>query len=118
MGQAQRSRYQGVQYRDVELELWELDNDESGYGRRSGRSYANSRNNSRPTGRQTEADRISEFTSRGGEAPAGIEALRITPAGIGAFRVRRRAEWAIELEINVPSGNYRFRISEDIRGTG
>lgn len=47
MGQAQRSRYQGVQYRDVELELWELDNDESGYGRRSGRSYANSRNNSR-----------------------------------------------------------------------
>ena len=34
MGQAQRNRHQDVLYRDVELELWELDKDESGYGRR------------------------------------------------------------------------------------
>ena len=35
MGQAQSNRQRSVQYRDVELELWELDSDESGYGRRS-----------------------------------------------------------------------------------
>lgn len=44
MGQAQCSRHQGVQYRDVELELWELDDDESGSGKRgnTGRSCAGS----------------------------------------------------------------------------
>lgn len=61
MGQAQRNRYQGVQYRDVELELWELDNDENSYGRRNrntGRSRVSSGN--RPTGSnrsRTEASR-------------------------------------------------------------
>lgn len=65
MGQAQRSRHQDVQYRDVELELWELDDDESGSGRRgnTGRSRANSggrqavSNRSRASNGSRQADR-------------------------------------------------------------
>ncbi len=37
MGQAQRSRQQDVRYRDVELDLWELDADERNYGDRNSR---------------------------------------------------------------------------------
>ncbi len=47
MGQAQRAqdnRHRSVQYRDVELELWELDNDDSDYGRRNSGAARNGRN--------------------------------------------------------------------------
>lgn len=59
MGQAQRSRQQNVRYRDVELELWELDADGEEYGSRNcGRRKAEASRGVRRgngSGRATEA---------------------------------------------------------------
>lgn len=57
MGQAQRKRHQDVLYRDVELELWELDDDESGFGSKNSRSRTGSRNRNRTTSGSRQVNR-------------------------------------------------------------
>lgn len=75
MGQAQRSRQRSVPYREVELELWELDGDEaehSGRGSGNGRQTGN-RNGGRQAGARSRVDN----DSRSGSAGRNVQNIRV-----------------------------------------
>ncbi len=68
MGQAQSSRQRSVPYREVELDLWELDGDEDERSGRGGsRRQTGNRNGSRQTGSRSVVNRQVSGRSRSGD---------------------------------------------------
>lgn len=115
MGQAQRKRHQDVLYRDVELELWELDDDEGSYGSKTSRSRTGNGNRNRTASGSRQVNRSSKNIQLYGQRQRGSGQSKAGQNRTGRNRIgQSRTESRTEIRTSYQRPKRELQV-QDIR---